>query len=199
MKSNICKIEDGVKDLEAIFKESEKVAVYNELSNRQANQLRQLCEELDGMLPHIINNFSGDFWIEFEQGVCKVNVSIERAQLNNAKKEELISIAKDKKNAAAVGISGKIRTAIESFFLADENPKNYLMVSGMYDFVTGSINPIDYRYLCSLKKYMSSVSKDEQAEQWDELEKSLIASIADDVIVGIKGTKVDIVIVKNFA
>ena len=31
MKSNICKIEKGNKDLEAIFKESERVAKYNRL------------------------------------------------------------------------------------------------------------------------------------------------------------------------
>ena len=29
MRSNVCKIENGTKDLEAILKESEKVAVYN--------------------------------------------------------------------------------------------------------------------------------------------------------------------------
>jgi hypothetical protein len=41
--------------------------------------------------------------------------------------------------------------------------------------------------------------KKEQAEKWDELEKSVIASVADDVIVGVKGKRVDIVVIKRFA
>ena len=43
------------------------------------------------------------------------------------------------------------------------------------------------------------VVKEEQAEAWDELEKSVIASVADDVIVGVKGKQANITIVKKFA
>ena len=61
MKSNVCKIENGTKDLDAILRESEKVAVYNELTHKQSLQLRLLCEETDGMLPNILGEFDGDF------------------------------------------------------------------------------------------------------------------------------------------
>ena len=43
MKSNICKIENGTKDLAAILKESEKVAIYNELTHKQTLQLSLIC------------------------------------------------------------------------------------------------------------------------------------------------------------
>ena len=76
MRSNVCKIENGSKDLAAILKESEKVAVYNELTHKQSLQLRLLCEEIDGMLPNIIDNFDGELWIEYEEGVCKINISL---------------------------------------------------------------------------------------------------------------------------
>ena len=99
MKSNICKIEKGTKDLDAIFKECEKVAEYNGLNHKQALGLRLLCEEMDGMLPNIIEDFDGELWIEFEDGVCKVNISIQIPEFNVEKKEELIGIAKNKKNA----------------------------------------------------------------------------------------------------
>ena len=36
------------------------------------------------------------------------------------------------------------------------------------------------------------------AEPWDELEKSIIANLADDVIVAVKGNNVEISIIKNF-
>ena len=54
MKSNVCKIANGTKDLDAILKESEKVAAYNELTHKQTLQLRLICKEIDGMLLDII-------------------------------------------------------------------------------------------------------------------------------------------------
>ncbi|MBR6548926.1 MAG: hypothetical protein IKT68_05205, partial [Clostridia bacterium] len=101
MQSNVCKIEKGTKDLEAILNESEKVAVYNGLDHKQTMQLRLLCEEIDGMLPELVEDFEGTLWIEFEDGVCKVMVSIVIDEISTDKKEQLIAIAKNQKNAAA--------------------------------------------------------------------------------------------------
>ena len=86
MKSNICRIEKGTLDLDAILKESEKVAVYNELNDKQTLQLRLLCEELYGMLPNIVDEFYGDFWIDFEEGECKINVLSLMSLLQTRKK-----------------------------------------------------------------------------------------------------------------
>ena len=195
MKSNVCKIENGVKDLELILKESEKVAVYNELTHKQALRLRLICEELDGMLPNIVNEFEGKFWIDFEDGVCKVNVSIEFAEFSSAKKKELINISKSGKNAASVGISGKIRSAFEYLFLGEEARYAHAVSTGAYQMPFGYM---DYSYVWSLEQYRGTVNKDDQADAWDELEKSVIATVADDVIVGIKGKKADIIIKKKF-
>ena len=199
MKSNICKIEKGTKDLDAIFKECEKVAEYNGLNHKQALGLRLLCEEMDGMLPNIIEDFDGELWIEFEDGVCKVNISIQIPEFNVEKKEELIGIAKNKKNAAAVGIVGKIRDSIENFLLDETSMEALALSSGTFSLGTGYSEGVDYAYIWRLDEYRSTVKKEEQTEAWDELEKSVIASAADDVIVGIKGRKADIIIVKKFA
>ena len=199
MKSNICKIEKGTRDLGAILTESERVAEYNGLSHKQALQLRLLCEEIDGMLPNIIDEFEGELWIDFEDGECKVNVSIKIPEFNTDKKEELIGIAKNKKNAAAVGIVGKIRDAIEDFFLDEERIKVVSLSSGTFGLGTGYSEGVDYSYLWRLEQYRNSVKKEGRAEAWDELEKSVIASVADDVIVGVKGRQANIIIVKKFA
>ena len=199
MKSNICKIENGTRDLEAILKESERVARYVGLTHKQTLQLRLLCEEIDGMLPHIIDDFEGEMWIDFENGVCKVNVSIQMPEFNGDKKEELIRLAKNKKNAAAVGIVGKIRNAIEDFFLDEERMTALALSSGSFGLGTGCTEGVECGCLWSLEEYRNSVKKEEQSEKWDELEKSVIASVADDVIVGVKGKQATIVIVKSFA
>ena len=198
MKSNVCKIENGSKDLGAILRESEKVAVYNELTHKQALQLRLICEEVDGMLPKIIDDFNGDLWIEFENGVCKVNVAIEFAAFTADKKNDLINIAKNKKNAAAVGIAGKIRSTVENWLLDEENIKNYAISSDAYRMATGYGDDNNYAYYWSLNQYKNDVKKEEK-EAWDELEKSVIASIADDVIVGVKGKNAEIIVTKKFA
>ena len=199
MKSNVCKIENGTRDLEAILKESERVAEYNGLSHKQALQLRLLCEEIDGMLPNIVDDFEGELWIDFEDGVCKVNVSVQFPEVNADKKAELISIAKDQKNAAAVGIVGKIRNAIENFFLDEDIMTAVTISTRPYSLATGYSDGVDYDYLWRLEEYRKSVKKEEQVEAWDELEKSVIASVADDVIVGVRGKRAEIVITKKFA
>ena len=204
MKSNVCKIENGTKDLAAILRESEKVAVYNELTHKQTLQLRLICEEIDGMLPNIIDDFSGDFWIDFEEGVCKVNVSIRFDEFTSEKKVGLVALAKNKKNAAAVGIVGKIRSAIEDVFLMEDAYGSADMSLESRYFITEYCNSMDHyagmNYAClwSLDQYRNSVKREEKAEDWDELEKSVIASVADDVIVGVKGKRADIIVVKKF-
>ena len=164
MKSNVCKIEKGTKDLEAILKESEKVAVYNGLNNKQTLHLRLLCEELDGMLPEIIGDFHGDLWFDFEGDTCKLNVSIDIAEINLQNKEQLIEVAKNKRNAAAVGIIGKIRCAIENVFLDEDLINAMAMSSGAYSMAPGYYDGHDCSYYWSLEQYRNSVKKEEAAE-----------------------------------
>lgn len=199
MKSNVCKIENGTRDLAAILKESERVAEYNGLTHKQSLQLRLLCEEIDGMLPNIIDDFEGELWIDFEDGVCKVNVSIQIPDFNTDKKKDLIGIAKNKKNAAAVGVVGKIRNALENFFLDGSVADAFGASSSFFRMSTGYNEGVDYSYLWHLEQYKASVGQNTQSEEWDELEKSVIASVADDVIVGVKGKRAEVVVVKKFA
>ena len=199
MKSNVCKIENGIRDLEAILQESENVANYNGLNHNQSLQLRLLCEEIDGMLPKIIGDFDGEFWIEFENGVCKMNISIELRDFSIEKKKELISVASNKKNAAEKGLVSKICSVIVDFFLNDGNYEPYDMSASCYYLPTELCSGTEYFHLWGLEQYKNTISQEENKEAWDELEKSIIASIADDVIVGVKGKKANIVIIKKFA
>jgi hypothetical protein len=198
MRSNVCKITNGTSDLCEILNESEKVAVYNSLDHKQTFQLRLLCEELDGMLPNIVEDFEGDFWIECENGVCKINASIHLSEIDSFKKKDLIDISKNKKNSVG-GVGEKIRAAIEGFFLNESFLQSYPVSAGASYLSTGYFDGMGYSYFWSLEEYKNTIKTENKESEWDELEKSVISSVADDVIVGIKGKTVDIVIVKKFA
>ncbi len=196
MVSNICKIEKGDKGLCEIINESEKVAVYAKLNKKQTLQLRLICEEMYGMLPNLIDDYNGEFCIEYENGECKVNALINIPELTAEKKQSLIKIASNKKNAFAVGIVGKIRSAIENLFLEKEYSGTHDMTNLFNIGIENSVGIVPM-YSWSLNKYRKSVKK-ENEEEWDELEKSIIANLADDVIVGVKGRKANFTIVKKF-
>ena len=198
MRSNICKIDNGIKDLAEILTESEKVAVYNDLTHKQTLQLRLMCEEIDGMLPNIVDDFEGELWIDFENGECKINIALRFEEFSLEKKDGLVGISKNKKNAAAVGITGKIRSAIENV-LWDEDPTR-VMDRHMDAYYAADVHDrMDYSYLWSLDEYRNTMKFDDKSEAWDELEKSVIASVADDIIVGVRGKRASIVIVKRFS
>ena len=58
-------------------------------------------------------------------------------------------------------------------------------------------NRTGYVYSWSLFNYKSAVEKNED-EAYAELERSIVAKLADDIIVGVRGNHVEIVVKKSF-
>ena len=113
MKSNICKIAKGTTALDGIFTESEKVAKYNDLNHKETLQLRLLCEELVGMLPSIISDFSGEFWIENRDSDYELCLKVLVDDMDIFTRERLVKVSKSNKNSSVVGITGKIRAVFD--------------------------------------------------------------------------------------
>ena len=67
MKSNACVVKRGGLGLEKILTEVEKVTAYNGLQKKEALRLRLLAEELVGMLPELVKNFEGCFWLQNDE------------------------------------------------------------------------------------------------------------------------------------
>lgn len=195
MKSNVRKIEKGEKALDSIILESEKVAKYNELDHKQTLQLRLLCEELVNMLPSIISKFSGRFWIETQGNAYELCVTVEADDMDMDTRERLIQVSKNQKNASVVGITGKIRAVFDYMAMGGSDPM--ISPAGRYGFATS----IDFSQIWSLKEYRDGVQKDGQEDnkEWDEFERSIIVKLADDVLVGVKGKSVSMIIKKTFS
>lgn len=199
MKSNVCAIKKGGIGLETILTEVEKVTNYNGLQKKESLRLRLLAEELTGMLPELVENFDGFFWVENDGNKYELHTEFFVDSLSVEEKQALIAVSANKKNAAATGFMGKIREIAESMLLHSDSPDPcYYAADGYacdYD-IAGSF----YSHMWTLEQYLSQ-QRDKGAnnsEEWDQLEKSIVAKLANDVIVGVRGSKVEIVIKKEF-
>lgn len=199
MKSNACVVKKGGLGLDNILTEVEKVTAYNELNKKEALRLRLLAEELVGMLPELIKNFEGCFWLQNDEKQYELHVELSVGGLSKEKKEQLIAVSASKKNAAASGFMGKIRDIAENMLLFSDEPSRDYFFEGEYLYGYG-VSDIQYTYAWSLENYIEQQQKIEKKpeDEWDQLEKSIVARLADDVIVGVRGKKVEIIIKKKF-
>ena len=184
MKTEVCKLKGKGNDFSLVEKIAEKTAVYNELDKKQGLQLRLLAEELVGMLPELLNRYSGEFWIEN----------------NSEERSKVMSLSSSGKNAATVGFMGKVRGIVDAMLLSMADTDSLSMAATMDTCYVDSIGETMFS-TWSLEQYrmeLQQVEEIESKEYWDELEKSIVANLADDVIVGINGREVNIVITKKF-
>ncbi len=208
MKSNVCKLNKDLTCLEAVLAEVEKVTTYNALEDKKALRLRLLAEELCGMLPGLVENFSGKFWAENDGENYELHVELKSDDMSIDLRDELISVSKSGKNSAAKGIMGKIRAVAETMLLAAFNSDfTPVPVDGQYydyngfNMGVGYIDPTiayetGYVYSWSLYSYKTAV--EEKKDEYAELERSIVAKLADDIIVGVRGKNVEIVVKKSF-
>ena len=186
MKSDICKITHDNSTLKEILEEVEKTAGYTKLDKKSAERLRLMAEELMGMLPELLEYADGDFWIEAENNKYELHTSLlPNKAMSSDKREKLLSISSSGKNEAGKGILGKILVAVQ------------LMMLDYSQATTTAGNFYEMGRSWSLETYRSYATK-EKGEAWDELEKSIIANLSDDVVVRIHEKKVEIVIIKTF-
>ena len=208
MKSNICKLNKDLTCLEAVLAEVEKVTTYNALEDKKALRIRLLAEELCGMLPGLVENFSGEFWAENDGDAYELHVELKADDMSIDLRDELISVSKSGKNAAAKGIMGKIRAVAETMLLAASDPTLQALPAGEfydyhgYNIGFGYIDPTiavetGYIYSWSLYNYKAAVEANEE-DAYAELERSIVAKLADDIIVGVRGKNVEIVVKKSF-
>ena len=211
MQTDIIKVKSNGTGFDEALEETTKFATYVGLDEKQALRLRLLAEETLGMVSAITGDFKADFWLENKKGDLYRIYLKAKTSMDLDKKRELIDASTNKKNAASKGFMGKIRELVENGVYnanevedlkAEYGGGNVLYASmGMYD-INASSNINAYVYQWSLERYRASIEesmRENQAvqEAGDELEKSIVANIADDVRVGVRGNEVEMVIEKK--
>lgn len=195
MKSDICPLDGGRAALERLLAETEKAAAYTNLGERESGRLRLLAEEMVEMLPELLSVGSGVFWVESEGRAFELHASIvPDERLTADLRERLLSVSSTGRNAAATGILSKIRLAAE--FMLIDYEQNAADLPPFYAHGITTPLPMDGTEW-SLQRYRESADE-KRGEPWDELERSIVANLADDVLVGLSGRRVEITVKKSF-
>jgi len=195
----ICIISNG-ENMDAALNEVEKVAVYKGLSGKSALHLRLLGEEMMGMMRSITGETKGVFWIEETDGLYDLHLKVDTL-VDSKMRKQLLAASRSGKNEASKGLMGKLR----EFFFRDANED---IASFSSPLLAGGISqeagvPVtDWQW--SLVRYVDKHNADPnpseaEKEAWDELEKSVVSHVADDVKVSIKGWETEMILEKKIA
>lgn len=198
MISNVITITSSGENMEAALDQATKVAVYNNLSPKNTLHLRLLAEEMMGMMRSITGETKGKFWIEDKDGEYQLHLQVETV-LSKEKRKELLKAAKSHKNEATRSLMGSL---LEFFFRdVDEEIAAYNNPHLAAGTESSPNRPVtDWQW--TLTRYQKNLNdikekQPEAAEAWDELEKSVVNNVADDVKVSIKGWQTEMIIIKK--
>ena len=201
MKLNEMVISNHEAGMQDALEATEKLGEDCGLGKKQILHLRLLAEELFGMTRSIAGKAEGQYWVEQEGSRFEIHFNSE-VDMTKEKHKRFIDVSTSGENAAAKGFMGKLRNMIALSMLPKEERASMLSMGLIpMDSPSGtSTENVDFMW--SMNQYKSTVnqnrSTNEQAkEAWDELEKSIVSSLADEVIVHIVGSLVDITIIKT--
>ena len=186
MKSDVIHISTGGTGISEALKQAEAVAAFKSLSKKDSIHLMLLAEELTGMFKALTGEMDADFWIETNADNYEIHLSADTA-MNYEKRKKLLAASTSGKNATT-GFMSKVRNAFEAAITAMEN--GYAETVGVGVLEAGG--RADYVYW-TLTQYKQNA----QSEDWDELERSVVAKLADEVKVCIKGANVEMTIEKK--
>ena len=185
---------------EEVLKMVEKTAVYKGLPGRDALHLRLLAEEMMGMVQTITGEKKGEFWIEDENGEYRLHLKVSTL-VDSEKREQLLSASSSGKNESSRGLMGKLREmfergAEESDFFASRE-----LTAGLYDCEPSTPGSWDWSMMQYEDALYTGVMNNDAAarEAWDELEKSVVAHVADEVKVSIRGREVEMTVIKKLS
>lgn len=201
MRSDVVFVMNDGEGFNEALVQAEKVAQYKELPEKDALHLRLLTEEMMGIMHALTGERQAKFWIETEDNTYSLHLS-SQAAMNAEMRKNLLAVSNTGENAAAKGVTGKLRDLFQRL-LEPENNRNEssLQTAGAHGYSGADFGSLSAAAsgIWSLGKYKTAVQEGNFPEEnWDELEKSVVSRLADDVTIGISGQDVEMTIIKKF-
>ena len=201
MKSDVIHVTNTGDGVAEAVKQTELVANFKSLSKTDSIHLLLLAEEMMGMMKALTGEQEADFWIDDDDNTFQIHLKAETA-MNTEMRQKLMSASTSGENIAAKGVMGKLRDLFSRLVEPVEAPLAEEYASGWAsdNLSTAQAAAVAKNYsaayanVWSLNRYKAS---QRNSEKWDELEKSIIANIADEVEIGIAEGTVEMIVYKN--
>ena len=169
------------------------------LQKKEVLRLRLLSEEALGMIRGILQNSDASYHISRIKHTYYLHLK-SGINTDDTQRRQLLSVSSSGQNAAPMGLMDRISYMIRSSqHERVASPYMFMMNLGM------SSNEATEGLLASwsLQQYREALldhkeKNSEAAEAWDELERSIVASIADDISVKITKSSVTMIVQKTF-
>lgn len=169
-----------------------QIDLLEHLSPKDQNCLRLLAEEMFSMCNELLHTHRLNFEMENEKTSFMLRVSTKTNVDDNAR-EAFMSMSSSGKNEANKGVKGMLGAVLELMF-----------VQGSYEYAPSSwsygIHPGSDGYSCmwTLSQFMDQAPRDKAKNEWDGMEKSIIANFADDVTIGVRSGRLEMTVTKVF-
>ena len=207
MKSEIIKIEGKQSKETRIANFVEGYCNDLGLDHKISLRMRLLAEELVCLISSMEMEIDGEFFVESSDKEIEMKLKM-KTFIYPERKKELMSLATVERKKPK-GVLGKLSQVVQGYLVgADEDEQKQMELArsipyGMYG-MTGSCvgnQMMESITAWSLQRYRDaideSVDNDGDEEEKDELEKSVLANIADEVSVEIKSGKVLLTVMKK--
>ena len=195
------------KPIERILEEAERLASYENYGPKDSLRLRLLAEETVGMVNGITEDIEAAVWFEGGQDDCRIHIT-GKTNMSRSKFDELMLMSTTGKNTLAKGVMGKINEVIQLTFMSPGDLSKCAIIN--YGLLSPEDTMRDPTFafqtlqsnMWSLKQYRESLFDEKDSDQanadaWDELEKSVVGTLADDVQIGINRDKVEVTIIRK--
>lgn len=203
MKTESISISSNGTGRDSAMELTEKTGAYCGLDHKSALRLRLLSEELIGLMHSFADDLLGEFWLETKNDTVEVHLKTS-IPMDLKTRNEILSVSTSGKNAAANGFMGSIREMISLMTLPDDPETKAMTEEAMGMMTMGcQLGTHANNYSWAMSTYVASIESEsekrkEAQEAKDDLERSIVANLADDVTVHIIGSDVEITIYKTF-
>lgn len=207
MKTEKIHLTNDIEVLKSAYEQLDEKIEALELEKKDTLHIKLLMEEAIGVVKQLATDFEADVWTEEYEDICSVKV-VGSTKMNADKKYDMIALSKNRKNAMAVGFMGKIKDIIETGMLNYDSimklqqdfngvAVNFGGMGACSDVSLATHLGASTGFMWSMDGYKDALNdglkeNDGMKAAWDELEKSIVANIANDVIVGVQKDKFEI-------
>ena len=207
--SEIVHINSDLKGREEALAAADSFNRLNNVDRKYALHIRLITEELICLVHDIMKGFIGNLWLEKQDNrsgkLFRVCLSAQRAATPE-QEEQLLALASSGQNENSMGLIGKIREAIRLNMLLSTGgsiPKEYSAEDKWYSLGQGedSEESTDEKVgeiLWSLQSYRKSLSElnDGSSKEDEELNRSIIAQLSDNVKIWLTADTTEVIIEK---